>query len=158
MKGKTRSHPKQAQNTQSSVSRRNKNANVRKIFSPSSLHHHEWFISPFSSNNKNILKQTKRSICRMNLRQCFRFFLPRFQPFPFRVRWITLNRRFHFIRKLFHYDLKFSPAPHHEWAGEEHEGCFCFLCFSIFHALHFRFFFFSPAFESARCLDVSHTS
>lgn len=71
------------------------------------------------------------------------FLPPRTQTFPFRVRWITLNRRFHFIRKLFHYDLKFSPAPHHEWAGEEHEGCFCFLCFSIFHALHFRFFFFA---------------
>lgn len=28
--------------------------------------------------------------------------------------WTTLNRRPHFIRKLFHYGLAFSAAPHHE--------------------------------------------
>lgn len=91
--------------------------------SPSYSHHYEWFIRLSFANNKNILKQTKRSIWRMNLSQCLSFF-----PFILRARWISLNRRFHFIRN---YSIKFLPSTS-SWAKQR---CFCFLCFLIFHAL-----------------------
>lgn len=97
-------------------------------------HHHKWFISPFYSNNKNILRQTKRSIWWMNLSKCF-FPLPKS-----RSPWIDV-----FFPSQYYSDTNSNSFPStSSWASKldmwprstARREFSCFWCSYIFHASH----------------------
>lgn len=98
--------------------------NVRKIF-----FFHEWLISPFFAPNANILKQTKRSIWRMS-RALYIATLPLRFSLPDEQLWIDV------LISSENYSITVSHSPQHLIMRPRavlKRGCFCFLCFFIFH-------------------------